>query len=158
MIRAPRSLSTTTNQSRSTPTMSTPMTARRRVWSRQSRKRMTTMARDIFERLDKGRPPTEAPPSPEIIRMGPAAATIPPAGPKAHPTEKLLSWLLNYSPKPTISLREICRFGPRGAGARDWEGAMDLAETLVQRGWFIPRETQRRRDMRVWQILRGPNK
>jgi hypothetical protein len=34
---------------------------------------------------------------------------------------------------------------------------MDLAETLVQRGWFIRRETQRR-DMRVWQILREPPK
>lgn len=112
----------------------------------------------LFERLDKGRPPTEAAPSPEIIRMGPAAVTIPPAGPKAHPTEKLLSWLLNHWTKPTISLREICQFGPRGAGARDWEGAMNLAETLVQRGWFIRRETQRRRDMREWQIVRGPNK
>src|SRR5262245_36393476 len=109
----------------------------------------------LFDRLDKGRTPTEAPPSPEIIRMGPAAAIIPPAGPKAHPTEKLLSWLLNYWPKPTISLREICRHGPHSI--RDWESAMDLAETLVQRGWFIRCETHRR-DMRVWQILRGPNK
>src|SRR5262245_19038882 len=155
MIRAPRSLSTTTNQSRSTPTMSTPMTARRRVWSRQSRKRMTTMARDIFERLDKGRPPTEAPPSPEIIRMGPAAATIPPAGPKAHPTEKFLSWLLNYWTKPTISLREICRYGPHAV--RDWESAMNLTETLVQRGWLTPTKTHRR-DKRVWQVARGASR
>src|SRR5262245_14502794 len=110
----------------------------------------------LFERLDKGRPPTEAAQSPEIIRMGPAAATIPLAGPKAHPTEKLLSWLLNYWTKPTISLREICRHGPHST--RDWETAMNLAETLVQRGWFIRHETQRGRDMRVWQILRGPNK
>ena len=99
--------------------------------------------------------PTEAPPSPEIIRMGPAAATLPPAGPKAHPAEKFLSWLLNHWTKPTISLREICRHGP--SDTRNWESAMDLAETLVQRGWFIRRETQRR-DMRVWQILREPPK
>src|SRR5262245_44440394 len=152
MSRVPRLLSTTTNQLRSTPTMSTPMTLAR---SRQSRKRMTTVVKDIFERLDKGRPPTEAPPSPEIIRMGPAAVTIPPAVHKAHPTEKFLSWLLNYWTKPTISLREICRHGP--SDTRNWESAMDLAETLVQRGWFIRRETQRR-DMRVWQILREPPK
>src|SRR5262245_45153521 len=126
------------------------------------------MADSLFERLSKGRPaPIEGPPSneaarqgrttppPEIIRMGPAAATIPPAGPKAHPTEKFLSWLLNYWTKPTISLREICRLGPNGT--RDWESAMDLAETLVQRGWLVRRETQRRRDMREWQIVRGPS-
>src|SRR5215831_16371749 len=99
--------------------------------------------------------PKEPPTEPEIIRMGPAATTIPPAGPKAHPTEKFLSWLLNYWTKPTISLREICRHGP--SDTRNWESAMDLSETLVQRGWFIRRETQRR-DMRVWQILREPPK
>jgi hypothetical protein len=93
--------------------------------------------------------------APEIIRMGPAATTIPPAGPKAHPTEKFLAWLLNYWTKPTISLRQICRHGP--TATRDWERAMDLAETLVERGWFVRRETHRR-DMRVWQILRGPSR
>ena len=106
----------------------------------------------LFERLDRGRPPTEAPPSPEIIRMGPAAATIPPAGPKAHPTEKFLSWLLNDWTKPTIRLREICRHAP--PAGRDWERAMNLVETLVQRGWLVRLKT-RRRDMREWQILRG---
>jgi hypothetical protein len=110
------------------------------------------MSEDIFERLNK-RQPTEAPPSPEVIRMGPAAATIPLAGPKAHPTEKFLSWLLNEWTKPTIRLREICRHGPYVA--RDWEDAMDLAETLVQRGWLVRLKT-RRRDMREFQILRGP--
>src|SRR5262249_33873829 len=116
---------TSTNQSRSIPTMS-PTT---RVWSRQSRKRMTTVAKDIFERLDKGRPPNHAPPSPQLILMGPAAVIIPPPGPKAHPTEKFLSWLLNYWTKPTLALREICRHGP--SHTRNWESAMDLAETLV---------------------------
>jgi hypothetical protein len=114
------------------------------------------MAKDIFERLSAGRPPTKAPPSPEIIRMGPAATTIPPAGPKAHPTEKFLDWLLNYWTKPTISLREICRYATPHA-IRDWEHAMGLAETLVQRGWLIRRKTHRR-DNRVWEIARGPSK
>src|SRR6516165_7003258 len=89
---------------------------------------------------------------PKIIRMGPAAATIPPAGPKAHPTEKFLSWLLNDWTKPTIRLREICRHAP--PAGRDWERAMNLVETLVQRGWLVRLKT-RRRDMREWQILRG---
>jgi hypothetical protein len=107
----------------------------------------------LFERLDKGRPPTEAPPSPEIIRMGPAAVTIPPAGPKAHPTEIFLDWLINRWTKPTISLREICRHGPQSA--RNWDSAMDLSNTLVERGWLTPIKTHRR-DKRVWQVLRGP--
>jgi hypothetical protein len=89
--------------------------------------------------------------APEIIRMGPAAATIPPAGPKAHLNEKFLDWLLNYWTKPTISLREITRHAPNAG--RNWERAMDLAETLVQRGWLTRVETYRR-DHRVWQILR----
>jgi len=111
---------------------------------------------DIFERLEKGRPPIEAPPPPEVIRMGPAAAAIPPASPKAPLAEKFLSWLLNDWTKPTISLREICRLGP--TAGRDWECAMDLAETLVQRGWLVRREMQKRRDMRVWEIQRGPSR
>jgi hypothetical protein len=84
--------------------------------------------------------------------MGPATTTIPTAGPKAHPTEKFLDWLLNYWAKPTISLREICRYAPNAG--RNWERAMDLAETMAQRGWLVRLKTHRR-DHRVWQILRG---
>jgi transposase len=115
---------------------------------------MATMG-SLFERLDRGRPPTEAAPSPEIIRMGPATAIIPPAGPKAHPTEKLLDWLINRWTKPTISLREICRHGPNAT--RDWESATSQSKILAERGWLTPIKT-RRRDMRQWQILRGPSK
>ena len=108
----------------------------------------------LFEKLNQGKPPpAEQAQQPEVIRMGPAATTIPTTSPNAHPTEKVLDWLLNYWPKPTISLREICRLGPHAF--RDWESAMDLAETLVQRGWFIRCNAQKRRDMRVWQIVRG---
>jgi len=112
----------------------------------------------FFDRIREEAPrQVETAPSTEIIRMGPAAVTIPVAGPKAHPTEKFLDWLLNYWTKPTISLREIYRYGPHGI--RDWESAMDLAETLVQRGWLARvEEAQPRRDMRVWQVLRGSNK
>jgi hypothetical protein len=92
--------------------------------------------------------------APEIIRMGPAATTIPTAGPKAHPTEKFLDWLLNYWTKPTISLREICRYATPHA-IRDWERAMTLVETLVQRGWLIRCPETHRRDHRVWEIARG---
>jgi len=110
------------------------------------------MSGDIFARLEK-RQPTEAPPQREVIRLGPAATVLPPTGPNAHPTEKFLSWLINDWAKPTISLREICRYAPNAG--RDWERGMGLAETAVQRGWLVRLET-RRRDMRVWQILRGP--
>jgi hypothetical protein len=105
----------------------------------------------LFEKLDRGQPPAEAPP-PEIIRMGPAAAIIPPAGPEAHPTEKLLDWLINRWTKPTVSLRELQRHGPNGS--RDWESAMDQCNILTERGWLMRIET-RRRDNRVWRILRG---
>jgi hypothetical protein len=110
------------------------------------------MARDIFERLDERRPPTEAAPRPEIIRMGPATVIIPPAGPKAHPTEIFLDWLVNRWTKPTISLREICRHGPQVT--RNWENATNLSKILVERGWLTPIKTHRR-DKRVWQIARG---
>jgi len=92
---------------------------------------------------------------PEVIRMGPAAATIPPASPKAPLSEKFLSWLINDWPKPTVSLREICRYAP--PAGRDWERGMSLAETAVQRGWLVRLET-RRRDMRVWEIQRGSSR
>jgi len=93
---------------------------------------------------------------PEVIRMGPATTTIPAVGPKAPPTDKFLAWLLDYWTKPTISLREICRYATPHA-IRDWERAMDLTETLVQRGWLVRRKTHRR-DHRVWEIARGASK
>jgi hypothetical protein len=110
---------------------------------------------NLFERLNREQTPTVAAPSPEIIRMGPATAIIPPAGPKADPTEKLLDWLINRWVKPTISLREICRYGPNAT--RDWESATNLSKILVERGWLTPNKT-RRRDMREWQVIRGSNR
>ena len=115
---------------------------------------MSDEAKSVFARHIENSEPKRT--EPEIIRMGPAATTIPPVGPKAHPTEKFLDWLLNDWPKSTISLREICRLGPNAI--RDWENAMGMAETLVQRGWLIRREKRRRRDNRVWEIARGASK
>ena len=113
---------------------------------------MNDDSKSVFARYIESPEPEQI--EPEVIRMGPAAAaTIPPAGRKAPPIDKFLSWLINDWPKPTISLREICRHAP--PAGRDWERGIGLAETAVQRGWLV-RIKMPRRDMRVWEIQRGP--
>jgi hypothetical protein len=57
-------------------------------------------AKNIFERLEKGRPPIE---KAQIV----------------SPAQKLLDWLQRWD-KPTICTREICNYGPyavRGVGS-----------------------------------------
>lgn len=116
---------------------------------------------NLFEKLNANRPPSVEQTQPEIIRLGPAATTIPPVNPKAPLTDKFLAWLLDYwvpfanREPPTISLREICRNATPHA-IRDWEVAMDLTDILVQRGWLVRCPGQKRRDRRIFQIIRGP--
>jgi hypothetical protein len=94
---------------------------------------MTAVA-NLFERLDKGRPP-------------PTKKAQEPS-----PPQKLLDWLQHWT-KPTVSARDICIYGPNSL--RDRESAIDSAEILVKNGWLVPIKT-RRRDMREWQIVRKP--
>ena len=89
----------------------------------------------LFERLNAGLPPTE-----ETIKQ-------PRIG--SPPIEKLLDWLVNYWTRPTVSVREICIYGPNCV--RDKKTILSLAQTLVERGWLAPTKT-RRRDMKKWQI------
>ena len=109
---------------------------------------------DLFERLSTGRFEEKQPTEPEIVRRGPQPI-IPPAHPKASPSEKLLEWLVNYWPRPTITLRDIYSYGPNCA--RDPMDRVNLTKTLTEFGWLVPIEAWRR-DMRKWRIVRGPGK
>jgi hypothetical protein len=91
---------------------------------------------NLFQRLDRGRPP-QAEEQPR--RRSPQL-------------ERLLDWLVNHWPRPTISAAEICTYGPR---PRTRDRAIELAEILVRHGWLRPLKTHRR-DRREWQIVRGP--
>jgi hypothetical protein len=70
----------------------------------------------------------------------------------ARDLQKLHEWLQHWA-KPTVTARDICRFGPNAI--RDRKRAAHLAEILVGHGWLIPNQT-RRRDMKAWQIVRRP--
>jgi hypothetical protein len=95
------------------------------------------VAKDIFERLDKGRPPFE-----EVISTRTQ---------KIQRAQKLLDWLQHWA-KPTIRARDICIYGPR---PRDRESAIDSAKFLAEQGWLVPNKT-RRYDSQEWQIVRRP--
>jgi hypothetical protein len=78
----------------------------------------------------------------------------PPPAKKAQeptPAQKTLDWLQRW-PKDTISVRDICQFGPR-ATTRTQRAVIDVAEVLERRGWLAPIPSHRR-DRRRWQILR----
>ena len=64
--------------------------------------------------------------------------------------ELLLGWL-NRWPKDRITLREIQAFGP--GPVRDRKVALNLMQTLTERGWVLPTKP-RRYDMTRWEIAR----
>jgi hypothetical protein len=98
--------------------------------------------------------PEKEPSQPDIVRRGPQPI-IPPAHRKSSPSEKLLSWIINYWPKSTITLRDISAFGPRSV--RDPKDVMNLTKVLTEFGWLIPLEAWRR-DMKKWRVVREPSK
>jgi hypothetical protein len=114
---------------------------------------MTTVAKNLFERLGQQSPQTEKL-EPEIVRRGPQPI-IPLAHFKSSPSEKLLAWLVNYWGKPTITLRDIRAYGPNCI--RDPADTIRLTKTLVECGWLAPVEAWRR-DMKKWRIIREPSK
>ena len=92
--------------------------------------------RDIFERLDEGRPPIE---------------NTTKRSQKIQHAQRLLDWLQRWS-KPTVCYREIRIYGPY---PRDRESTLNAAKILVDNGWLVPIKT-RRHDMLEWQIVRKP--
>ena len=91
---------------------------------------------------------------PEIIRRGPRGVS-PLIHRSSSPTEKLLSWMVNYWPKPTVTARDIRAYGPYCT--RDPTDVVSRTKTLVQYGWLIPVRAWRR-DMKKWRIVREPGK
>lgn len=90
----------------------------------------------------------------EIVRRGPQPL-IPLAHSKASPSERLLSWLINFWPKPSITLRDVRAYGP--PCARDPMDAVRLTQVLTEFGWLKPAKAHRR-DMQKWTIVREPSK
>jgi hypothetical protein len=75
--------------------------------------------------------------------------------PEVDPANELLQWLVYRWARPTVTVRNICQFGPRAI--RDRESALSLAEALVRTGRLIPVQTHRV-DKREWCIIREPIK
>jgi hypothetical protein len=78
---------------------------------------------------------------------------VPPTDKNSPPLEKLLDWLVNRWPKPTVFSRDILLYGPNPL--RNRKAARASAEILVERGWLTPLKTRRYID-REWKIERGP--
>src|SRR5262249_41609368 len=93
---------------------------------------------------------------PGTIPRGPLLQPIvPPADHNSPPIEQLLHFLINRWSKPSVRVRDICRFGPNSV--RNRAVATAMTETLATFGWLSPIKT-RRIDMREWQIVRGTNR
>lgn len=75
---------------------------------------------------------------------------IPQVDLKMLPAGRLLKWILDSWDEPTISIKEICVYGPR---PRIRKEAVSRAETLAQQGWLIPVKT-RQHDGKKWRIVR----
>jgi len=95
----------------------------------------------LFERLDKGRPPSAA------------EEKIQPPRNELEPAQRLLDFLQRWA-KDTVSLRDILVFGPYSL-RDDRKSAIDAAETLAAHGWLVPQKAHRH-DRREWQVLRKP--
>jgi len=108
---------------------------------------------NLFERL--GHIPETKPREPITVPRGPLLQPIvPPTNYSSPPIERLLDWLVNRWPKPTVCARDIHRLGPNPI--RDRKSAIAMAETLAEHGWLTPLNTHRY-DRREWKIVRGPN-
>jgi hypothetical protein len=99
---------------------------------------MTTVAKNIFERLRAGRLAAEK--------------TVSERDQKIQHAQRLLDWLQRWD-KPTLSTRDIRQYGP--GPIRDRKSAIDSAEILVRNGWLTP-VAKHRFDMHKWEIIRRP--
>ena len=110
---------------------------------------------DLFERLSAGRQVEKAiADEPGTIPRGPLLQPIvAPTDYKSPPIERLLDWLVNHWTKPTITARDIRRYGPNPL--RNRRSATHTAKILAEHGWLTPVATYRR-DSHEWRIVRGP--
>lgn len=95
----------------------------------------------IFERLNRGRPPTEAAIEQPHKNAGP---------------QLLLDFLQRWR-EPTISMRDIRNFGPNLAHytMKDPKNAREAAAVLVRHRWLIPTKSPNGTGDR-WEIVRKP--
>ena len=93
---------------------------------------------NLFERLDKGRPP----PIEEAIKQSRRGSP---------PIEKFLDWLVNHWAKTTVTAREIYTYGPNSI--RNKKTTLSLAQILVEQGWLVPTKT-RQYNTHEWKIVR----
>ena len=87
---------------------------------------------NLFERLDKGRPPP------------------PPKQAQPSPAQTLLDWLQHWA-KTTVTAREVYTYGPNSI--RNKKTTLSLAQILVEQGWLVPIET-RQYNTHEWKIVR----
>jgi hypothetical protein len=97
---------------------------------------------------EKERPPEKIPRGPLLKPV------VPPTDINSPPVEKLLDWLVNRWPKPTVTTKNILQFGPNPL--RNRKHARPTAEILAQNGWLTPLKTRCYID-REWRIERGPS-
>lgn len=90
----------------------------------------------IFERLNKGRPLRQ--PTTNDAEL-------------ARDVQKLHEWL-QHKGEPAISLREICRRGPRALRHR--KQAINAVEILIGNGWLVPIRAHRH-DKCLWRVVRA---
>ena len=86
---------------------------------------------NLFERLDKGRPPP------------------PPKQAQPSPAQTLLDWLQHWA-KTTVTAREVYTYGPNSI--RNKKTTLSLAQILVEQGWLVPIET-RQYNTHEWKIV-----
>src|SRR5262245_49830017 len=95
------------------------------------------MGKNIFERLNAGRPPVQKTNSKQSQKIQHA--------------QKVLMWVQRWT-EPTIGIRDFRVYGPR---PRDHESALSAARTLTRNGWLEPMQV-RRYDSHMWRIIRKP--
>jgi hypothetical protein len=66
------------------------------------------------------------------------------------PAQLLLDFLQRW-PKPTVTARNVCQFGPHAN--RKLENVISSAEVLVKSGWLTPIKANRH-DTHQWQIIK----
>jgi hypothetical protein len=98
------------------------------------------------------KPPVETKPAPATRTVNPFDhLKIEPKKPEPERTRKpaqdLLTWIQRGWAKPTISLRNICVYGPRAF--RDKAIALKQIQLLAQHGWLVETKAHRY-DRRLW--------
>lgn len=74
----------------------------------------------------------------------------PPVELKHQSAGRLLTWMLNYWGRPTISVRDVCRNGPHPRNLKEVTNAIEM---LAKQGWLLA-IPGRQHDNRIWRIIR----